>query len=193
MPLERTAQNPHRAAIESGHVLFERGMSLHCGIVCSLCVSFSHFSIATLSASRFSHQEIKDTRGAITQATLSLHALKPFATEKGVVLTGKKLTKKRTDEPERTFHEAKALQAKAYFRLGSAQMVTEEYDEAVQTFGRCVHSTKEAGMTLDSVVVRKVNEAKRLCKGKKDRQRKKFKFMFASSNDEDTKHPEVED
>ena len=110
--------------------------------------------------------------------------LKPFVSEKGVVLTGKKLTKKRTDEPHSTFNEAKALQAKAYFRLGSAQIAAHEYDEAIKTFANCLKSTKEAGMTMDPAVIRKVNEAKQYLKEKKDRQRKKFKFMFSSSEDQ---------
>jgi len=110
-----------------------------------------------------------------------------------VVLTGKKLTRKRTDEPDRTFDEAKALEAKAYFRLGSAQMAAQQYDDAVSTFGRCLHSTKEAGMAIDRAIVCKVNEAKRYLKEKKDRQRKKFKFMFTSPKDEESTKGSGED
>ena len=136
-------------------------------------------------------QEINDTKGAISQSNLSLKELKPFAAEKGIVLTGKKLAKKRTEEPHSTFNEAKALQAKAYFRLGSAQLIVHEYDEAVKAFELCADSTKEAGMTVDSGILRKMNEAKRCRKEKKERQRKKFKFMFASKNDGGAKDEEV--
>ena len=107
--------------------------------------------------------------------------LKPFTAEKGVVLTGKKLAKKRMDEPHSTYIEAKTLQAKSFFRLGSSQLAMNEYDDAVKTLGQCVESTKEAGMTVDAGVLRKINEAKRCRKQKKERQRKKFKFMFSSA------------
>lgn len=78
--------------------------------------------------------------------------------------------------------EAKALQAKAYFRLGSAQLALCEYNEAVRAFEQCVDSTKSAGMAVDAGVLKKMNEAKRFRKEKKERQRKKFKFMFSSKN-----------
>jgi len=132
----------------------------------------------------FSLQEINDAKGAMAQANLSLKELKPFATEKGVVLTGKKLTKKRADEPIKTYNESKALQAKAYFRLGSSQILLKEYDDAVKSFDLCVGSTNEAGMTVDAAVMRKINEAKRRRKEKKEIQRKKFKFMFSSNEKE---------
>ncbi len=127
-------------------------------------------------------QEISDANGAVIQANLSLKELKPFATKKGAVFVGKKLSSTRTDEPHSTYLEAKALQAKAYFRLGSAQLVLSEYDEAVKTFELCVASTKEANLTVDAGVLRKINEAKRFRKEKKESQRKKFKLMFSAKN-----------
>ena len=127
-------------------------------------------------------QEICDANGAVIQASLSLKELKPFATKRGAVLVGRKLANTRTDEPHSTYLEAKALQAKAYFRLGSAQIVLSEYDEAVKTFENCVASTKEANLTVDAGVLRKINEAKRFRKEKKESQRKKFKLMFSAKN-----------
>ncbi|KAL7536894.1 hypothetical protein ACHAXR_007459 [Thalassiosira sp. AJA248-18] len=133
----------------------------------------------------FLKEEINDTKGAITQANLSLKELRPFATERGIVLTGKKLAKKRTDEPHETYTEAKSLQAKAYFRLGSAQLAMDEYDDALKSLEHCVDSTREAGLTVDAGIMRKINETKRCRKEKKERQRKKFKFMFSSRKDDD--------
>ena len=125
--------------------------------------------------------EINDARGAMALASLSLKELQPFATITGSVLT-KNLAHARTNEPQTTYVEAKTLQAKAYFRLGSAQLVLSEYDEAVKSFEQCVASTKEANLTVDSGVLRKINEAKRCRKEKKEKQRKKFKLMFSSTN-----------
>lgn len=134
----------------------------------------------------FLKKEIDDAKGSVTQANLSLKELKPFATERGVVLTGKKLSKKRTDEPHGTYTEAKGLQAKAYFRLGSAQLVMNEYDDAVKTFEHCVESTKEAGMTVELTgVLRKMTEAKGAVARNKRRNRKKFKFMFSTPRNDD--------
>jgi len=127
-------------------------------------------------------QEISDANGAVSQASLSLKELKPFATKRAAVLVGKKLAHTRSDEPHSTYLEAKALQAKAYFRLGSAQLALSEYDEAVKTFEHCVTSTKEANLTVDAGVLRKINEAKRFRKEKKESQRKKFKLMFSAKN-----------
>ena len=192
MSLEWIAQNTHYDTIELGHVLFERGKSLRWldNVLSGLLLTF----FITTYAPPFSlRQEIDDTKGAITQANLSLKELKPFATEKGIVLTGKKLTKKRTDEPLDTYTESKALQAKAYFRLGSAQIAVQEYDDAVKTFEHSVDSTKEAGMMVDAAVMRKINEAKRGRKEKKERQRKKFKFMFSSKDMDDSKDSGVDD
>ena len=131
----------------------------------------------------FLKEELKDTNEALSQANLSLRALRPFATEKGVVLTGKKLSKKRKDEPHETFKEAKTLQAKAYFRLGSAQLAAADFEEAINSFDKSAKCSKEADLQVEAAVVRKLNEAKRRRKEKKEKERKKFKFMFSSGDE----------
>ena len=132
----------------------------------------------------FLKEELKDTKEALSQANLALRALRPF-TEKGVVLTGKKLSKKRKDEPHETFKEAKTLQAKAYFRLGSAQLAATDFEEAVNSFDKSAKCSKEVDLQVEDAVVRKLNEAKRRRKEKKEKERKKFKFMFSSQGDDD--------
>ena len=123
--------------------------------------------------------EICDLKGAALQAEQALDELRPFVEDKGVVLTGnKKLTKKRVDEPIKTYTEAKALQAKAYFRLGTAQLLLKNYDEAVSSYEGCIKSTGEAGMPADAITLRKLNDARRRHMEKKERHRKKFKLAF---------------
>ncbi len=129
----------------------------------------------------FMKEEMNDVKGAIAQATTSIKELKPFSAEKGVVLTGKKLDKRRRDEPESTYLEAKALEAKALFRLGSAQMSLGDYDDAVKSLYR---SVKASGDNPDKAVLRKLNEARKGSQEKKERQKRKFKFMFGSSINE---------
>lgn len=99
------------------------------------------------------------------------------------MLTGRKLAKKRSGEPEETYFEAKSLQAKAYFRLGSSQLVLHEYDDAVKSFECSVGSTRDANKKVDAGLLRKLNEAKRCRNDKLERQRKKFKRMFGSITD----------
>ncbi len=130
-------------------------------------------------------QEVQDAKGAVTQAEQSLKELKPFASKKGVVYMGKKLASHRTDEPEETYVQAKALQAKAYFRLGSAQLVLNEYDDAVKSLECSVGCTREANMKVDAGLLRKLNKAKQYRNDKIERQRKKFKLMFRSSTQDD--------
>ena len=132
----------------------------------------------------FLKDEMKDVKSAKNQANFSLRELKPFATKKGVVLTGKKLDKERTDEPHTTYTESKALQSKAYFRLGSAQMLMGDFDDAIKCFEQSVKSTKAMGDKPDKVVLRKLSEAKKGCHQKKERQKRKFKLMFGSSINE---------
>jgi tetratricopeptide (TPR) repeat protein len=133
----------------------------------------------------FLKDELNDAKEALSQANLALRELRPFATEKGVVLTGKKLSKKRKDEPDETFKEAKTLQAKAYFRLGSAQLAATDFEEAVNSFDKSAKCSKEVDLEVEAAVVRKLNEAKRRRKEKKEKERKKFKFMFSSKDDDE--------
>lgn len=126
--------------------------------------------------------ETRDIRSAIAQANLSLKELRPFVEERGSVLTGKKMEKKRLEEPHSTYAEAKTLQSKAFFRLGSAQLMMEDYEEAVKSFEQCITCTQTIDVNPEQVVLRRLNEAKQGDRRKKERQRKKFKFMFAPEN-----------
>jgi hypothetical protein len=130
-------------------------------------------------------EDLKDVKEALSQANLALRELRPFTSEKGVVLTGKKLSKKRKDEPHETFKESKALQAKAYFRLGSAQLAATDYEDAVNSFDKSAKCSKEVDLEVEAAVVRKLNEAKKRRKEKNQKERKKFKFMFSSKDEED--------
>jgi len=138
----------------------------------------------------FMKEEMNDVKSAISQATTSIKELKPFSTEKGVVLTGKRLDRRRGDEPESTYLEAKSLEAKALFRLGSAQLSLGDYDDAVKSLYR---SIKASGDNLDKAVLRKLNEARRGSQEKKESQKRKFKFMFGSSINENDDNETLEE
>jgi len=126
------------------------------------------------------HFERRDL--AAEQAQLALHDLAPFCAKKGKIMKGAKVDKvHRDDEPEETYLDAMTLQAKAYFRLGSAQYDLGDYCEAISSFENSVRSTKEAKAKPDNLVLRRLSEAKREKRLKGKRHRKKFKFAFASN------------
>lgn len=132
---------------------------------------------------------INDRKGAIDQAELALDALRPFTEKKGFVYTGKKLDQPK-EEPIQTFTEAKELQAKAYFRLGTAQNANMDFGCAVQSFEKSIQCKQDMdpNSKTEPIVLRRLAEAKRDHVKKKKRHRKKFKSMFTTevkSDDDD--------
>ena len=107
-------------------------------------------------------------------------------TSKGHTNTTKntKIEVLKTGEPEDTYREAKTLQAKAFFRLGSAQLDRGRYADAVTSFEKNIECTMElnADAKLDALVVRRLAEAKRENAKQNKRQRKKFRSMFAEDD-----------
>jgi len=90
----------------------------------------------------------------------------------------------KMQEPIETYEEAKSLQAKAYFRLGSALLDRAGYREAVLNFEKSIEATLELNpdAKLDAVIVRRLAEAKRQKTRQNKRRRKKFRFMFAQGD-----------
>lgn len=132
---------------------------------------------------------------ACDHARLALLELKPFATSKGSVLTGRKLDKPREGEPEVTYLQAKELQSKAYFRLGNSQIVTGEYNAAIKSFDLSIKATralKGPDAKPEAVVQRRLAEAKKLNAKKRKRQRDKFAFAFEHAGEEKNKEKEVD-
>jgi tetratricopeptide (TPR) repeat protein len=129
--------------------------------------------------------DILDTYTAYVQASLALFDLRPFTSAPGIVLTGKKLQKTREDEPIATYQAAKDLQAKAYFRLGSAKFLVGEYETAMQMFERCLAATKDIypDRKPDRVVVNRLAESTRLFANQKKKRRKKFKSALQGADD----------
>jgi tetratricopeptide (TPR) repeat protein len=124
------------------------------------------------------------------QASIALHALKPFAKNKGKVMVGRKLDKEREqDEPRQTYIDAKELEVKAYFRLGSAQSAVGDYAAAIRNFGQSIQCRKDLDPDAPSepLILRRIAEAKKGNTRKKERQRKKFKFAFADGKEEGEK------
>eukprot|EP00804_Cyclotella_cryptica_P015735 CCRYP_013390-RA/>CCRYP_013390-RA protein AED:0.06 eAED:0.06 QI:92/1/1/1/1/1/7/170/1345 len=132
--------------------------------------------------------DVNDTKAAIFQAKLALKELRPFVAKKGCVKTGKKLEKTRLEEPPTTYTEAMSLQSKAFFRLGSGQLLLGDFEEAIESFEQSIKSSSASSPEKkpDQVVLRKLQEAKVANRRQFSSERKKFKFMFSSQEDRDT-------
>ena len=113
---------------------------------------------------------------ASTQAAEALRLLAPFTVRSGDVVVGEDTTERIVfdDEPETTFLQAKALQAKAYFRLGSAEMEQGDWSAAVEAFQASICCSEKP----DSLVTRRLQEAKTKRNSKKKRDRRRFEVAL---------------
>ena len=119
---------------------------------------------------------------AAEQASLALHELKPFCASRGKVMKGSKLDSvHREDEPGATFEDATTLQAKGYFRLGTAHYEMKKYPEAIRCFENSIKSSQHVKAKPDALVLRRLSEAKRENRRKNKRHRKKFKLAFGAN------------
>jgi tetratricopeptide (TPR) repeat protein len=130
---------------------------------------------------------IADIEAAHSQAYLALQDLRPFTKKAGLVYMGKRLQKCRQDEPMQTFTEAKELEAKAYFRLGSVKMQGRQYASAMHMFEKCLQATKEyrPNSPPDRTVQHRLAEAKRLSEKERKKRRKQFRFAFGDDGSSD--------
>ena len=118
----------------------------------------------------------KDAYLAAKQSELGLQALAPFCVAPGQVRCGKGLAQvKNVEEPKDTYVEACKLQAKAYFRLGSAQTLLKHHKKAVQSFERSLKSSEKAKTQPDKLVEKRLLEAKRKAKQHERNAGKRFR------------------
>jgi tetratricopeptide (TPR) repeat protein len=129
---------------------------------------------------------VPQTRKACEMASTALVELGPFVIEKGQICRGRKFTEVfKDDEPESTYLAAKELQAKAFFRLGSAQYEMGDFSEAVKSFEHSITSITSAQGQPETIVLRRLEEAKHASKRKARNLRKKFKAAFDHNDDGD--------
>jgi hypothetical protein len=120
-----------------------------------------------------------------------LFDLRPFTSAPGVVLFGKRLQHSRENEPIETFKAAKDLQAKAYFRLGSAKFQDGQYASAMHMFEKCLAATNEIHPERkpDTIVLHRLTESKRLFEKQRKKKRKKFNFAVEGDADDAKEEP----
>jgi WD40 repeat protein len=117
---------------------------------------------------------------ARNQAKIALGLLKPYTQEEGKVMHNEIVL--RTDEPIDTFTEARALQAKAYFRLGSAELDMGDYLSAVPALEASLASTDGPN---DPVVEKRLKIAKSRSLSQKKRNRRRFEVALAAGTTSD--------
>jgi tetratricopeptide (TPR) repeat protein len=119
---------------------------------------------------------------ARNQAKIALGLLKPYTQQEGKVMSAENVVL-RADEPIRSYKEARGLQAKAYFRLGSAEMELGDYGSAVQELEASLASTDGPHNPLVAKRL-KVAKAKSLSQKKRNRRRVEVALATgASTND----------
>ena len=125
----------------------------------------------------------RDPKMAGGQAKMALFELGPFCVQKGV--TKDKKGCKQVDMehdgalPDSSFKQAKELQAKALFRLGSVFFEIGDYSDAVKNFEASIKCTRDLHCEPESIVLRRLAEAKRGKDKKTKQQRKRFKAIFS--------------
>jgi tetratricopeptide (TPR) repeat protein len=148
-------------------------------------------------------QDASQPERTIDQARRALRELQPFCLEKGKIClslsssgSGTRLgsccsSKNKNEvmksgESDETYREAKTLQSKAFFRLGSAQSDMGQYAEAIRSFEKSIACSVELDpeAKLDALVVRRLAEAKRERNRKNKRTRKKYRMMLGQDDGE---------
>eukprot|EP00536_Pseudo-nitzschia_multiseries_P004033 jgi/Psemu1/323282/estExt_fgenesh1_pg.C_650015 len=118
------------------------------------------------------NKQFMEVKAAAEQAKLAIQEVSPFC-DPG------------TNQCHESLDEALALKAKACFRLGSAQYEMGEYHDAIASLEESIQSTNlisnPEDNTPDSLVSRRLTQAKREHLKLTRRQRKKFKFGFEQS------------
>jgi len=120
---------------------------------------------------------------ATKQAQLALQEVSPFCDPK-------------ISENQDTLDEALALKAKACFRLGSVQYEMGDYSDSIHSLEESIKCTNEISNprenSADSVVLRRLAQAKKEQLKQVKRQRKKFKFAFTAPSSQSPSNGESE-
>jgi hypothetical protein len=132
--------------------------------------------------------QIADCEGAIDQAKLALIEIKPFSKERGRVVSKHLPSNENCNVSNEVYGEAKEMEAKAYFRLGTAHMGQQDYHSAMHSLEKSVRATKElpsddgGKKSPEPVVLKRLAEAKRENARRKERYRKKLKFSLGGGS-----------
>lgn len=118
---------------------------------------------------------------ACNQAQIALRLLEPYTKEAGKVCYSDNYL--RDKEPVETYQEARRLQAKAYFRLGCAEMEMGNYLDACKSLEDSIAaaSTTDNGK-VDPAVHRRLQVARSRTSSQKKRNRRRFEAALAGGS-----------
>ena len=110
---------------------------------------------------------------AAGQARAALKVLAPFTVTRGKVIhrRDKKEVVLKDNEPESTFVDAQALQAKAYYRLGTAELESGDFASAIRMFDLSLQCASISSSKPDSLTLKRLQEAKWKYKESKKREK----------------------
>jgi hypothetical protein len=114
---------------------------------------------------------------ARNQAEIALRLLAPYTKEVGKVYHEQILLSE--SEPHSTYMEARKLQAKAFFRLGSAELEIEDYVSAVKSLESSISATDGP---VDPLVLKRLSKAKRRSSSQKKRNKRRFELALSSGH-----------
>jgi tetratricopeptide (TPR) repeat protein len=146
-----------------------------------------------LNLSLLLSKEFAQPNRAADQARHAIKLLYPFTRQEGKIvcfltLDGLKKTEHvvNNDEPVQTFQEAKALQAKAYFRLGSAELDMGDYSAAIKSLESSLKCSivTSPNTKPDSALMHRLKDARLKRKLQKKRDRKRFQRIMNHDEDE---------
>ena len=131
-------------------------------------------------------KEFSQPQQAANQARDALKLLSPFCGAEGKIrcVRGKSTVYVKDDEPSENYRESKSLQAKAYFRLGSAELEIGDYAAAIKSFELSLVAAKldPNYKKPDALTVKRLEEAKHKHKLKKKRIRNKYQRLLESES-----------
>jgi tetratricopeptide (TPR) repeat protein len=135
----------------------------------------------------FLKPEFSSPNWSVAQARAALKLLFSFTQQSGAVVSmsarGDTYAVVKEDEPVETYNVALSYQAKAYFRLGAAQMETKDYHSAMRNFEASHRSLLACpNAKPDALTLKRLQEAKRKYKVKKKRDRAKFQRALHSDD-----------
>lgn len=143
-------------------------------IVCRLDLAF------VLLKPRFDQAEVAASLAEL--ALEDLISVTDFEVRKKAQGDSSSQGKLSSDEPDPVVDEALSLQSKAFYRLGCAQFSLKKFHCAIESFESSILSTQLIGdgtVEPDSVVFRRLREARHAYSSRTKRQRKKFKLAFS--------------
>jgi tetratricopeptide (TPR) repeat protein len=123
--------------------------------------------------------EIHDPKTASKQLKIVLRCLSPFVNQSRMITTDERPCN-LSNPSEEIYKEAKAFEAKAYFRLGTAMMELKDFSLAKKYYEESLESQKaiHPDSPPDKHILRKLAAAKNQLEKKRRHNKKRMRYFF---------------